>query len=168
MNLSTQLSSGTVITKFLERKQMTLLSPSTTLNLVCTSLMIGKYERNSKDFIYKKLEKMSLTCNSKIILKKRSTLELNQTSSSEIFSSMKHIRHAIESSNKSSAPGPDCITVGLVENGGEQLLHCLTHLIRTSQVRYFLGYFPKFWKKENVSSRKRIKKTKMSHRLFCL
>ena len=35
--------------KFLARKQITLLSPSTTLNLAYTSLMIRKYKRNSKN-----------------------------------------------------------------------------------------------------------------------
>ena len=35
--------------KFLARKQITLLSPSTTLNLAYTSLMIRKYQRNSKN-----------------------------------------------------------------------------------------------------------------------
>ena len=74
MNLRTQLSSGTIMTKLLERKQITLLRTSTTLNLVCTLLMIRKYERNSKDFMCKKLEIMSLTSNSKIKSKKRSTL----------------------------------------------------------------------------------------------
>ena len=74
MNLRTQLSSGKIMTKLLERKQITLLRTSTTLNLVCTLLMIRKYERNSKDFICKKLEIMSLTSNSKIKSKKRSTL----------------------------------------------------------------------------------------------
>ena len=75
-----------------------------------------------------------------------SVLELNQTSSSEIFFNITHIKQAIKKSNKSSAPGPDCITVELVQNGGEQLFHCLAHLMQAS---YFLGYFPKPWKKEN-------------------
>ena len=35
--------------KFLARKQITLLSPSTTLNLTYTSLMIRKYQRNTKN-----------------------------------------------------------------------------------------------------------------------
>ena len=75
-----------------------------------------------------------------------SVLELNQTSSSETFFNITHIKQAIKNSNKSSAPGPDHITVELVQNGGEQLFHCLTHLMQAS---YFLGYFPKPWKKEN-------------------
>ena len=79
-------------------------------------------------------------------LKKRFCLELNQTSSSEIFFNITHIKQAIKNSNKSSAPGPDCITVELVQNGGEQLFHSLAHLM---QANYFLGYFPKSWKKEN-------------------
>ena len=58
-----------------------------------------------------------------------SVLELNQTSSSEVFFNIKHIKQAIKNSNKSSAPGPDHITVELIENGGEQLFHCLTHLM---------------------------------------
>ena len=32
-----------------------------------------------------------------------------------------------------------------MQNGGEQLFHCLTNLMQAS---YFLGYFPKHWKKE--------------------
>ena len=43
-----------------------------------------------------------------------SVLELNQTSSSEIFFNITHIKQAIKNSNKNSAPGPDCITVELV------------------------------------------------------
>ena len=35
--------------KVLGKKQITLLSPSTTLNLAYTSLMIRKYQRNSKN-----------------------------------------------------------------------------------------------------------------------
>ena len=57
-----------------------------------------------------------------------------------------HIKQAIKNSNKRSAPGPDGITVELVQNGGAQLFHCLTHLMQAS---YSLGYFPKPWKKEN-------------------
>ena len=75
-----------------------------------------------------------------------SVFELNQTSSSEIFFKITHIKQAIKNSNKSSAPGPDQISVELVQNGGEQLFHCLIHLMHAS---YFLGYFPKPWKKEN-------------------
>ena len=56
-----------------------------------------------------------------------SVLELNETSSSEIFFNITHIKQAIKNSNKSSAPGPDHITAELVQNGGEQLFYCLTH-----------------------------------------
>ena len=73
-----------------------------------------------------------------------SVLELNQTSSSEIFN-VTFLKQVIKNSNKSSVPGPDCITVELMQNGGEQLFHCLTNLMQAS---YFLGYFPKHWKKE--------------------
>ena len=72
-------------------------------------------------------------------------LELNQTSSSEIFFKIMHIKQAIKNSNKSSAIDPDRITVELVKNDGK-LFQCLTHLMRAS---YFLAYFPKPWKKEN-------------------
>ena len=136
MDLRTQLSFSSGMTKFLAGKQITLLNPSMTLNLACTSLMIRKYQRNSKNSTKKKLEKMSLTWNSNMKLKKRLTLSrLNQTSSSEIFFNIKHIKQAIKISNKSSAPGPDQITVELVENRGEQLLHCPTHLMQV----IFLG-----------------------------
>ena len=68
-----------------------------------------------------------------------SVLELNQTSSSEIFFKITHMKQAIKNSNESSAPGPDHITVELVQNGEEQLFHCFTHpmqaiiFLRTSQ-----------------------------------
>ena len=75
-----------------------------------------------------------------------SVLELNQTRASEIFFNITHIKQAIKNSNKNSAPGPDRITVELVQNGGEHLFHCLTHLMQAS---YFLRYFPKPLKKEN-------------------
>ena len=83
-----------------------------------------------------------------------SVLELNQTSSSEIFN-IPHINQVIKNLNKSSAPGPDRITVELVENGGEQLFHCLTNLMPAS---CFLRYFPKPWKKENYTNLKKSDK----------
>ena len=90
MNLRTRLSSGTGMTKLLAGKQIALLSASMTLNLACTSLMIRKYQRYSS-FTQKKLEKMSLTWNSNMKLKKRS---------------IKHIKQTIKT-NESSAPGPN-------------------------------------------------------------
>ena len=74
-------------------------------------------------------------------------LKLNQTSSSEIFFNIKHINQTIKNSNKSSSPGPDCQTVEIVRNWGEQLFHCPSYLTQES---YFLEYFPKPWKKENI------------------
>ena len=73
-----------------------------------------------------------------------SVLDLNQTSSSEIFFNITQTKQAIKNSNKSSAPAPDFITAELVQNVGEQLFHCLTHIMQAS---YFLGYFSKPWKK---------------------
>ena len=84
-----------------------------------------------------------------------SVLELNQTSSSEILFNILHINQAIKNLNKSSAPGPNRITVELVENGGEQLFHYLTHLMPAS---CFLRYFPKPWKKENYTNLKKSDK----------
>ena len=84
-----------------------------------------------------------------------SVLELNQTSSSEILLNIPHINQAIKNLNKSSAPGPDRITVELVENGGEQLFQCLTHLMPAS---CFLRYFSKPWKKENYTNLKKSDK----------
>ena len=75
-----------------------------------------------------------------------SVLELNQTSSSEIFFNITHIKQAIKNSNKSSARGPDCITIELVQNKGEQLFHCLP--ISCRQV-IFLGTSQNLKKKEN-------------------
>ena len=56
------------------------------------------------------------------------------------------MKQAIKNSNKSSSPGPICITVELVQNEGEQFFHSLNLLMQAS---YFLGYFTKPWKKEN-------------------
>ena len=70
-----------------------------------------------------------------------SALELNETSSSEIFFNIKHIKQAVKNSNESSALGPDSVTAELVENGGEQLFHCLSHIMEAS---YFLEYLPCF------------------------
>ena len=70
MNLRTQLSSGTGTTKFLGRKQITLLMPSTTPNLA-ESLLIRKYQRNSKNSTEKQLKKTSLICSSNLKLKNR-------------------------------------------------------------------------------------------------
>ena len=56
------------------------------------------------------------------------------------------MKQAINNSNKISAPGPICINVELVQNGGEQLFYSLNHLMQAS---YFLGYFTKPCKKEN-------------------
>ena len=74
MNLRTRLSSGTGMTKLSAGKQIALLSASMTLNLACTSLMIRKYQRNSKNLTQKTLEKISLTWNSQMKLKNRLTL----------------------------------------------------------------------------------------------
>ena len=63
-----------------------------------------------------------------------SALELNQTSSSEIFFNITHLKQAIKNSNKSSISGPDRLTVELIQNGAEQLFHCLTHLMQASWV----------------------------------
>ena len=78
---------------------------------------IGKIGKNEFDLQFKHEIEQEIN----------SVLELNQTSSSEIFN-ITHIKQAIKNSNKSSAPGPDGITVELVQNGGGQLFHCLTHL----------------------------------------
>ena len=56
------------------------------------------------------------------------------------------MKQAIKNSNKSSSPGPICITVELAQNEGEQFFHNLNLLMQAS---YFLGYFTKPWKKEN-------------------
>ena len=98
-NQFTDLIVGSTTSFFGPIGPITLLSPSTTLNLACTSLMIRKYQRNSKNSTQKKLEKMSLTCDSNMKSKKRQTvLELNQTSSSEIFFNITHIKQAIKNS----------------------------------------------------------------------
>ena len=54
------------------------------------------------------------------------------------------IEHAIKKAHKNSAPGPDRITVELIENGGDLLIKSLTILM---QACYYMGYFPLQWKK---------------------
>ena len=118
--------------------QSTIVSDSgkSTIDLTLTcGLKNIKLEKNEFDLQFK----------NEIEEKINSVLELNQTSSSEIFNK-KHIKLAIKNSNKNSAPGPDRITVELIENGSEQLFHCLSHIMQAS---YFLGYSLKTWKKEN-------------------
>ena len=66
--------------------------------------------------------------------------------SENVFFGKKHVKEAIKSSNANSAPGPDRITLDLIENGGDLLALCLTHLM---QACYFIGYFPRQWKMEN-------------------
>ena len=95
---------------------------------------IGKIGKNESDLQFKHEIEKEID----------SVLELNQTSSSGISFNIAHIKQAIKDSNKNSAPGPDRITVELVQNGGEHLFHCLTHFMQAS---YFLRYFPKSWKK---------------------
>ena len=73
-------------------------------------------------------------------------LENIETYSTEIFFSHKHVKQAIKKSNKHSAPGPDRITLEIIENAGAHLIHCLTHLMQAS---YLIGYFPEPWKREN-------------------
>ena len=65
--------------------------------------------------------------------------------SDTVFFGEKEVKQAIKSSNLNSAPGPDRITLDLIENGGNLLILCLTHLM---QACYFIGYFPKTWKME--------------------
>ena len=79
MNLRTQLSSGTDMTVFLAGKQITLLSPSTTLNLACTSLMNWKYQKTQK-ISHRKIGKneFDLEFKNKIEEEIDSVLELNQ------------------------------------------------------------------------------------------
>ena len=79
MNLRTQLSSGTGMTKFLAGKQITLLSPSMTLNLACTSLMNWKYQKTQK-ISHRKIGKneFNLEFKNKIEEEIDSVLELNQ------------------------------------------------------------------------------------------
>ena len=63
-----------------------------------------------------------------------------------VFFGKKHVKQAIKSSNINSAPCPDRITLDLIENEGDLLALCLTHLM---QACYFVGYFPRPWKMEN-------------------
>ena len=73
-------------------------------------------------------------------------MKSNMLSETVVFFGKKHVKQAIKSSNINSAPGPDQITLDLIENGGDLLALCLTHLM---QACYFVGYFPRPWKMEN-------------------
>ena len=73
-------------------------------------------------------------------------MKSNKLSETVVFFGKQHVKQAIKSSNINSAPGPDRITLDLIENGGDLLALCLTHLM---QACYFVGYFPRPWKMEN-------------------
>ena len=73
-------------------------------------------------------------------------MKSNKLPETVVFFGKKHVKQAIKSSNINSAPGPDRITLDLIENGGDLLALCLTHLM---QACYFVGYFPRPWKMEN-------------------
>ena len=73
-------------------------------------------------------------------------MKSNKFSETVVFFGKQHVKQAIKSSNINSAPGPDTITLDLIENGGDLLALCLTHLMLAC---YFVGYFPRPWKMEN-------------------
>ena len=73
-------------------------------------------------------------------------MKSNKLSETVVFFGKQHIKQAIKSSSINSSPGPDRITLDLIENGGDLLALCLTHLM---QACYFVGYFPRPWKMEN-------------------
>ena len=73
-------------------------------------------------------------------------MKSNKLSETVVFFGKQHIKQAIKSSNINFAPGPDRLTLDLIENGRDLLALCLTHLM---QACYFVGYFPRPWKMEN-------------------
>ena len=73
-------------------------------------------------------------------------MKSNKLSETVVFFGKQHVKQAIKSCNTNSAPGPDRITLDLIENGGDLLALCLTHLM---QACYFVGYFPRPSKMEN-------------------
>ena len=73
-------------------------------------------------------------------------MKSNKLSETVVFFGKQHVKQVIKCSNINSAPGPDRITLDLIENGGDLLALCLTRLM---QPCYFVGYFPRLWKMEN-------------------
>ena len=73
-------------------------------------------------------------------------IENIQIDPNSTFFSHKDVEEAIKSSNKSSAPGPDRITMDLIQNGGEQLIISLTLIMQCS---HQIGYYPALWKRDN-------------------
>ena len=73
-------------------------------------------------------------------------MKSNKLSETVVFFGKQHVKQAIKSSNINSAPGPDRITLDLIENGGDLLALCLTHLMLAC---YFVGYHPRQWKMQN-------------------
>ena len=59
-------------------------------------------------------------------------MKSNKLSETVVFFDKKHVKQAIKSSNINSATGPDRITLDLIENGGDILALCLTHLRQAS------------------------------------
>ena len=70
----------------------------------------------------------------------------NKLSETVVFFGKQHVKQAIKCSNINSAPGPDRITLDLIENGEDLLALSFTHLM---QACYLVGYFPRPWKMEN-------------------
>ena len=73
-------------------------------------------------------------------------MESNKLSETVVFFGKQHVKQAVKPSNINSSQGPDKITLDLIENGGDLLALCLTHLMEAC---YFVGYFPRPWKTDN-------------------
>ena len=73
-------------------------------------------------------------------------LENKETSPSNICFTEDDTKYVIKISNKTSAPGPDRITIELIEHGGETLTKFIILLMQAS---YSIGYIPEQWKREN-------------------
>ena len=91
----------------------------------------NKYDENFKQQIEDKVKKI---------------ISSTTNEPSHVFMGEEHVKNAIKHFNKNSAPGPDKITIELIQNGGEVLITALSLLIRNS---FLLGHFPKPWKQDN-------------------
>ena len=124
MNLSTGLSSG----KVLGKNTNNIIKPTYDIESCLHIFDDKEISEKLQKFHIEKIGKNDFDFQFKYKIEEEidSVLELNQTSSSKIFFNKTYIKQAIKNSNKSSAPAPDPITVELVQNGGDQLFHCLS------------------------------------------
>ena len=97
---------------------------------------INKHSNNTYNELFK----------TKIESELNQILNKTQVDIENVFFTDADIKHAIKSANQNAAPGPDRLTLNIIEHGGNLLVKSLTLLMQSS---YYIGYFRKLRKREN-------------------